>query len=67
MNKKYDNNNIIIASRAYFLQKPGAKDQDGHLAELELGQAARRSRLATRSRLSEISRRTRFCQTAGCC
>jgi hypothetical protein len=22
MNKKYDNNNIIIASRAYFLQKP---------------------------------------------
>jgi hypothetical protein len=22
MNKKYDNNNIIIASRAYFLQDP---------------------------------------------
>jgi hypothetical protein len=22
MNKKYDNNNIIIASRAYFLQVP---------------------------------------------
>jgi hypothetical protein len=22
MNKKYDNNNIIIASRAYFLQSP---------------------------------------------
>jgi hypothetical protein len=22
MNKKYDNNNIIIASRAYFLQQP---------------------------------------------
>jgi hypothetical protein len=22
MNKKYDNNNIIIASRAYFLQRP---------------------------------------------
>jgi hypothetical protein len=47
--------------------KPEAKDQDGHLAELELGQAARRSRLATRSRLSEISRRTSFFQTAGCC
>jgi hypothetical protein len=25
MNKKYDNNNIIIASRAYFLQNLGIK------------------------------------------
>jgi hypothetical protein len=25
MNKKYDNNNIIIASRAYFLQFEGTK------------------------------------------
>jgi hypothetical protein len=27
MNKKYDNNNIIIASRAYFLQ-PGLKERE---------------------------------------
>jgi hypothetical protein len=26
MNKKYDNNNIIIASRAYFLQGPLARE-----------------------------------------
>jgi hypothetical protein len=27
MNKKYDNNNIIIASRAYFLQIPTIRSQ----------------------------------------
>jgi hypothetical protein len=31
MNKKYDNNNIIIASRAYFLHVELALGKRGHL------------------------------------
>jgi hypothetical protein len=38
MNKKYDNNNIIIASRAYFLQRVHPPGADGPHAEPAAGE-----------------------------
>jgi hypothetical protein len=36
MNKKYDNNNIIIASRAYFLHQAHRRAQNSHFLENHL-------------------------------